>query len=304
MQLKIIFLGTSSAMPSSKRSLSSLAVVRGSEVLIFDAGEGMQRNFLQSGIGTNRKTKIFITHMHSDHVLGLLGLLQTMALQNREMPVQIYGPDVLRDFIETNMKLLSFGLTFPVTFSAVNEGVVVEENEYVVKAKLAEHSIKTFAYCLAEHERPGIFYPEKAEKLGIPKGGLWHKLQYGEQIEFNGKIIKPEDVTGPKRKGRKIGISGDTRINDGLADFFRDCDLLIFDSTYGEDHKDKAAENMHSTAKEAASVAAKAGVKKLVLTHFSARYEDVSILVKEASEIHPDVVAAEDLVVIEIPYEQ
>ncbi len=304
MQLKIIFLGTSSAMPSSKRNLSSVAIVRGNEVLIFDTGEGMQRNFLASGIGTNRKTKIFITHMHSDHVLGLLGLLQTMALQNREMPVQIYGPDVLRDFIESNMKLLSFGLTFPVTFTAVNEGIVVEESEYVVKAKVAEHSIKTYSYCLAEHERPGIFYPEKAEKLGIPKGGLWHKLQYGEQVDFNGKVIKPEDVTGPKRKGRRIGISGDTRINDGLADFFRDCDLLIFDSTYGEDHKDKAAENMHSTAKEAAGLAAKAGVKKLVLTHFSARYEDVSVLVKEASEIHSDVVAAEDLMVIEIPYEE
>ncbi|MGH9934054.1 MAG: ribonuclease Z [Nitrososphaerales archaeon] len=303
MQLKIIFLGTSSAMPSSKRNLSSVAIVRGNEVLIFDTGEGMQRNFLASGIGTNRKTKIFITHMHSDHVLGLLGLLQTMALQNREMPVQIYGPDVLRDFIESNMKLLSFGLTFPVTFMPVNEGVVVEESDYVVKAKLAEHSIKSYSYCLAEHERPGIFYPEKAEKLGIPKGGLWHKLQYGEEIDFNGKVIKPEDVTGSKRKGRKIGISGDTRINDGLVDFFNDCDLLIFDSTYGEDHKDKAAENMHSTAKEAAALAAKAGVKKLVLTHFSARYEDVSVLAKEASEVHTNVVAAEDLMAIEIPYE-
>ena len=304
MQLKVVFLGTSSAMPSSKRSLSSVAVVRGSEVLVFDTGEGMQRNFLESGIGTNRKMKILITHMHSDHVIGLLGLLQTMALQNRDIPVQLYGPDLLRDFMESNMKLLNFGLTFPVTFSAVDEGVVVEENDYVVKAKLAEHSVKSYCYCLEERERPGVFYPEKAQKLGIPKGGLWHKLQHGEQIEFNGRIIKSEEVTGPKRKGRKIGISGDTRINDGLADFFRDCDLLILDSTYGEDHKDKAAENMHSTAKEAAELAAKARVKKLVLTHFSARYDDVNVLVKEASEVHPNVVAAEDLMVIEIPYEQ
>jgi ribonuclease Z len=284
--------------------LSSLAIVRGSEVLLFDAGEGMQRNFLESGIGTNRKTKIFITHMHSDHVIGLLGLLQTMALQNRDMPVQLYGPDVLRDFMESNMKLLNFGLTFPVTFSAVGEGVVVEESDYVVKAKLAEHSVKSYCYCLEERERPGVFYPEKAQKLGIPKGGLWHKLQHGEQIEFNGRIVKSEEVTGPKRKGRKIGISGDTRINDELADFFRDCDLLIFDSTYGEDHKDKASENMHSTAKEAAELAAKAKVKKLVLTHFSARYDDTSVLVKEASEAHQNVVAAEDLMAIEVPYEQ
>jgi len=304
MQLKVVFLGTSSAMPSSKRSLSSVAVVRGSEVLVFDTGEGMQRNFLESGIGTNRKMKILITHMHSDHVIGLLGLLQTMALQNRDIPVQLYGPDLLRDFMESNMKLLNFGLTFPLTFSTVNEGIVVEEKDYVVKAKLAEHSVKSYCYCLEERERPGMFYPEKAQKLGIPKGGLWHKLQHGEQIEYNGRIIKSEEVTGPKRRGRKIGISGDTRVNDGLADFFRDCDLLIFDSTYGEDHKDKAAENMHSTAKEAAELAAKAGVKKLVLTHFSTRYDDAAVLVKEASEVHPNVVAAEDLMVIEIPYEQ
>ncbi len=304
MQLKAVFLGTSSAMPSFTRSLSSVAIVRGSEVLLFDTGEGMQRNFLKAGIGTNRKTKIFITHMHSDHVMGLLGLLQTMALQNRDEPVQLYGPDGLKEFVESNMKLLNFGLTFPVTFNIVNEGIVVEEKDYVVKAKLAEHSIKSYCYCIEERERPGVFYPEKAQKLGIPKGGLWHKLQHGEQIEFDGRIIRSEEVTGPKRKGRKIGISGDTRASDGLADFFRNCDLLIFDSTYGEDHKDKAAENMHSTAKEAAGLAAKAGVKKLVLTHFSTRYEDVNVLVKEASEAHPNVVAAEDLMVIEIPYEQ
>jgi len=303
LQLKVVFLGTSAAIPNSKRNLSSLAIVRGSEVLVFDAGEGMQRNFLEAGIGTNRKTKIFITHMHSDHVIGLIGLLQTMALQNRDMPVQLYGPDVLKDFLESNMKLLNFGLTFPLTFSTVNEGIVVEESDYVVKAKPAEHMVKSYCYCLEERERPGVFYPEKAQKLGIPKGGLWHKLQHGEQIEFNGRIIKSEEVTGPKRRGRKIGVSGDTRINDGLSDFFKDCDLLIFESTYGEDHKDKAAENLHSTAKEAAELAAKANVKKLVLTHFSARYDDVSVLVKEASEVHPNVVAAEDLMVIEIPYE-
>ena len=304
MQLKTVFLGTSAAVPSSTRGLSSVAIVRGNEVLIFDAGEGMQRNFLASGIGTNRKTKIFITHMHSDHVVGLLGLLQTMALSNRDMPMQLFGPEVLRDFLETNMKLLNFDFTFPVSFSPVSEGIVLEEPDYVVKAKSSEHLVKSYCYCIEERERPGVFYPDKAKKLGVPEGGLWHKLQHGEQVEFNGRIIKSEEVTGPKRKGRKIGISGDTRPNDGLADFFRDCDLLIFESTYGEDHRDKAAEHLHSTAKEAAELAVKARVKKLVLTHFSARYDDVSVLVKEASEVHPNVTAAEDLMDVEIPYEE
>ena len=290
-------------MPTYERGLSSTAVVRGGEVMIFDAGEGMQRNFLKSGIGINRKTKVFITHMHSDHCVGLLGLLQTMSLQNRDMPVQLFGPEQINDFIQGNMKLLNFGLTFPLTISAVSEGMVVEEKDYVVKAKLAKHSVNSYSYCVEERARPGIFYPEKAKALGIPEGSLWHKLQHGQDIELKGKIVKSEEVTGPMRRGRKIGISGDTRPDDNLIEFFRDCDVLIFDSTYGDDHSEKAAENMHSTAREAAAIAAKANVKKLVLTHFSARYEDASVLVREAMEIHPNVIAAEDLLTIEVPYE-
>jgi ribonuclease Z len=291
-------------MPTYERGLSSTAVVRGGEVMIFDAGEGMQRNFLKSGIGINRKTKVFITHMHSDHCVGLLGLLQTMSLQNRDMPVQLFGPEQINDFIQGNMKLLNFGLTFPLTISAVSEGIVVEEKDYVVKAKLAKHSVNSYSYCVEERARPGIFYPEKAKALGIPEGSLWHRLQHGQDIELKGKIVKSEEVTGPMRRGRKIGISGDTRPDDTLIEFFRDCDVLIFDSTYGDDHSEKAAENMHSTAREAAAIAAKANVKKLVLSHFSARYEDASVLVREAMEVHPNVIAAEDLLTIEVPYEQ
>lgn len=291
-------------MPTYERGLSSIAVVRGGELVLFDAGEGMQRNFLKSGIGINRRTKIFITHMHSDHCVGLLGLLQTMSLQNRDMPLQLFGPEQISDFIQGNMKLLNFGLTFPLTISSVSEGTVVEEKDYVVRAKLAKHSVKSYSYCVEERARPGVFYPEKAKELGIPEGSLWHKLQHGQDIEFKGKIVKSGEVTGPMRRGRKIGISGDTRPDDDLIEFFRDCDILIFDSTYGDDHSEKAAENWHSTAREAATIAAKANVKKLVLTHFSARYEDANVLVKEAMEIHPNVIAAEDLLTIEVPYDQ
>ncbi len=303
MQLRVVFLGTSAAMPAAKRGLSSVAVMRGAEVFLFDAGEGMQRNFLQAGIGINRKMRVFITHMHSDHVTGLLGLFQTMNLQSRELPVELYGPEPLGEFLESNSRHLNFRLSFQFTFTPVRESVLVEDKEYVVRAAPAEHSIRAYSYCIEEHERPGVFYPEKAEKLGIPKGRLWHKLQHGEQVELGGRVIKPEEVTGPKRKGRKIGISGDTRANDLLVEFFRNCDLLVFDSTYGEDHREEAYENTHSTARQAAELAVKAGVKKLVLTHFSARYDDASVLVREAAEVHPNVVAAEDLMVVEVPYE-
>ncbi|MEM2759579.1 MAG: MBL fold metallo-hydrolase, partial [Nitrososphaerales archaeon] len=137
MQLKVFLLGTASAMPTYERGLSSVALVRGNEVLLFDAGEGMQRNFIKAGIGTNRKMKVFITHMHSDHCVGLLGLLQTMTLQNRDMPIQLYGPEQIGDFINSNMKLLNFGLTFPLTVRAVSEGIISQEKDYVVRAKLA-----------------------------------------------------------------------------------------------------------------------------------------------------------------------
>ena len=304
MQLKVILLGTASAMPTYERGLSSTAIVRGGEVMLFDVGEGAQRNFLKSGIGTNRRMKVFITHMHSDHCVGLLGLLQTMSLQNRNMPMQLYGPEQINDFIHNNMKLLNFGFTFPITINTVSEGIVVEESDYVIKAKLANHSIKSYSYCMEERERPGIFYPEKAKTLGIPEGNLWHKLQQGEDIEFNDKIIKSEEVTGPKRNGRKIGISGDTRPEDNLIEFFHDCDLLIFDSTYTDEHKEKAKDNMHSTAREAATLAVKSNVRKIILSHFSARYEDINLLAKEAMEIHSNVVAAEDLLTIEVPYDQ
>ncbi|MBE44683.1 MAG: ribonuclease Z [Thaumarchaeota archaeon] len=304
MQLKVILLGTASAMPTYERGLSSTAIVRGGEVMLFDVGEGAQRNFLKSGIGTNRRMKVFITHMHSDHCVGLLGLLQTMSLQNRNMPMQLYGPEQINDFIHNNMKLLNFGFTFPITINTVSEGIVVEESDYVIKAKLANHSIKSYSYCMEERERPGIFYPEKAKTLGIPEGNLWHKLQQGEDIEFNDKIIKSEEVTGPKRNGRKIGISGDTRPDDNLIEFFHDCDLLIFDSTYTDEHKEKAKDNMHSTAREAATLAVKSNVRKIILSHFSARYEDINLLAKEAMEIHSNVVAAEDLLTIEVPYDQ
>ena len=302
MQMRIFFLGTSSAVPTAKRGLSSIAITRGDEVLIFDIGEGMQRNFLQSGIGTNKKMSIFVTHMHSDHVIGLLGLLQTLSLFRRSREVRVYGPKELLEFIAVNQRLLNFNITYPLRFREVEEGIVYRGKEYSIKAALAEHNIRAYAYCLEEHLRPGIFYPEKALALGVPKGTLWHKLQHGEAVEVDGRIVKPEEVTGEKRKGRKIGISGDTRPNEHLIKFFKDANVLIFDSTYGDDHAKNALENMHSTAREAASIAKAANVKLLILTHFSARYDDTSILVGEAKKVHDNVIAAEDLMVVDVPY--
>jgi ribonuclease Z len=303
--MRLVFLGTSSAVPTANRGLSSIALVRGAELLLFDAGEGMQRNFIKAGLGTNRKMKIFITHMHADHCIGILGLLQTMGLQGREKSVDIYGEPRLEEFLRENMRIINFRLTFDIIVRKIEKGgVVVREKDYQVSCCETLHSVPSFAYCLEEFDRPGTFDISEAKRLGIPEGELYGKLQHGQNIIYEGKTIRPAQVVGPPRKGRKIGISGDTRPTEELVKFFKGCDLLVFESTYGRDKQEKAIENGHSTAWEAASIAKTAKVDKLFLTHFSARYDETSVLVKEATTIHKNVEAAEDLKVIRISYKQ
>jgi ribonuclease Z len=301
--MQLVFLGTSSATPTVERGLSSIALLRGGELLLFDAGEGMQRNFVKAGLGMNRKMKIFITHMHADHCVGLLGLLQTMGLQGREKSVDIYGEPRLEEFLRENMRIINFRLTFDVVVRKIEkDGVVVREKDYQVACCQALHSVPSFAYCLEEFDRPGTFNILEAKRLGIPEGNLYHKLQHGQDIVYEGETIKASHIVGPPRKGRKIGISGDTRPTYKLASFFRKCDVLVFESTYSREMQEKAIENWHSTAAEAATIAKKAEVDKLLLTHFSARYDETSLLVKEASAIHYNVEAAEDLKVVKISY--
>lgn len=302
--MRLVFLGTSSAAPTVERGLSSVAIMRDGELLLFDAGEGMQRNFIKAGLGMNRKMKVFITHMHADHCVGLLGLLQTMALQGRERPLDIYGQPRLKEFLEENMRIINFGLTFQVNMHTIEgEGLVVREgNSYQVTCCEALHSVPALSYRLDELDRPGTFNVELVKKMGIPEGELYGRLQRGHDVERGGKIVRSSEVMGPARPGRKIGISGDTRPTDKLARFFAGCDVLVFESTYAHDKLAKALETSHSTAAEAATLARQAGVKKLFLTHFSARYDETSALVKEAAAIHGNVEAAEDLKEVDVPY--
>lgn len=301
--MQLVFLGTSSGAPTVRRGLSSVVLVRGGELLLFDTGEGMQRNFIRAGLGMNRKMKIFITHMHADHCLGLLGLLQTMDLQGREKCVDIYGEPRVEEFLRENMRIINFRLTFDFTVRKIEkDGVIVRERDYQVSCCEALHSIPSLAYCVEEFDRPGIFNVMEAKRLGIPEGNLYNKLQHGEDITYQGKLIRASHIVGPARRGRKIGISGDTRPTDKLARFFRECDVLVFESTYSHDKLEKAVENGHSTAAEAAMIAKESKVNKLILTHFSARYDDTSQLVNEAQLIHDNVEAAEDLKVFKISY--
>ncbi len=298
--MKLVFLGTSAAQPTEDRGLSCICLEREGEILMFDAGEGAQVSYLKSGLGWNKKMKIFVTHMHGDHCIGVLGLLQTMTLQHRTEPIEIYGPDGIEQFIGENIRILQFGLSFPVMITAVRPGLVCEEKAYAVYAEQAEHSVLAFSYLFSEKDKPGKFDREQAVKLGIPEGPLWHELQLGQEVKVGTTMFKPSQVVGEKRSGKKIGISGDTRPTKLLEEFFKNCDYLSFDCTFSDVLKDRAAETHHTTAKEAAILAKNANVSNLILTHFSARYKDEAELLQEAKQIHNSVIAAKDLLEIEI----
>lgn len=275
-------------------------------MLFFDAGEGAQRQAMDSSLGFNKQTSIFVSHMHGDHVVGLLGLMQTMAMQRRDKPLYVFGPKGIVEFVQFNQKILKFGVTYPVFGKeVVRKGVVFDNDKpprYRVLAERSAHSTLSFAYLFEEKDKPGRFNTRAALKLGVPEGPLWSKLQSGRKVisPKTGKAVQPSAVLGPPRPGLKIGISGDTRPSEKLAAFFRGCDVLIFDSTYGDQHAQNAVENMHSTSREAAKLARKAKVKQLILTHFSARYTDVSEVVKQAREEFRNTIAASDKMVYDV----
>jgi ribonuclease Z len=306
-EFKIHFLGTASAVPTKDRALSCIAVTYENSLIFFDCGEGSQRRAVASGLGFNRDCQIFISHMHGDHVVGLLGILQTMSMYRRERQLSVFGPKGIIDFIVENQRILNFGLTYEVMAKVVRAGVVFNQrrSKYRVLAERSEHSTVSYAYVFEEKEKPGKFFPRNALRLGIPEGPLWSALQHGKSVKSpkNGKTVRPEQVLGAPRKGKRIGISGDTRPSKKLENFFRGCDVLIFDSTYGDDNAESAVRNMHSTAREAAALAKKARVKQLILTHFSARYTEVSQLVKQARQEFPNTIAAEDGLVYDLSAE-
>ena len=298
--MKLVFLGTSAAQPTERRGLSCICLERDGEILMFDAGESAQISYMKSGLGWNKKMKIFVTHLHGDHCVGILGLLQTMSMQNRTETLEIFGPSGIDEFISANIKVLNFGLSFPVLINIIKDEKIIDNEKFSIYTCKANHSVTAYSYLFEEKDKPGRFNVGKAKELGIPEGVLWNNLQNGTEINNNGKVIKPEQVLGEKRPGMKIGISGDTMPTKELEVFFKDCDYLVFDSTFLDEQKQRAQDTCHSTAKQAAMLGKNANVKNLILTHFSARYKDESGHLNEAKEIHNSVITAKDLLEIEI----
>ena len=272
---------------------------------MFDCGENTQRQMMQGKVSFHKKLKVFLTHLHGDHVLGLPGVLQTMALMDRKEPVTIYGPKGIKDFLVCTKETLNFGLTFPVEINEIlSEGTLLNEDEYNVVTIKSNHAIESYSYAFVEKPRPGKFYPKKALSLGVPQGELWSKLQAGQEIKIGDKIVKPNDVMGPQRAGRKIVYTGDTRPFEAFAKFAADADLVIHESTFDDSLVEKAEHDGHSTPSQAAEEAKAAGAKQLVLTHISARYSDATLLLEQAKKVFDNTVVAEDFLELELPLKE
>jgi len=272
--LKITFLGTGGSTPTPNRNPSAIAVNREGELMLFDCGEGTQRQMMRAKTGM-AVSSIFITHFHADHVLGIPGLLQTMALQGRKEPLEIFGPRYIDKFLYHLLSLGYVGKGFEVKAIELKPGDEVRRQKYRIKAIKTVHNVESIGYVLEEDMRPGRFNRERAIELGIKPGPLFSRLQSGHTVTVDGREIRPEQVLGPPRPGRKIVYTGDTRPCESVVEASRGADLLIHDSSMSEEVKQYAIEYMHSTALEAAEVAKEAGVRRLILTHISARYSDL-----------------------------
>jgi ribonuclease Z len=299
MDLSVVFLGTGGSVPTARRATACVLVRRGGDRLLFDCGEGAQRQMHRS-TGLVQLDEIYLTHFHADHYLGIPGLLKTYDLQDRERQLNVYGPPGLVDLFRTIQRIV--GRTrYPVELIELAEGEAVEHDGYVVRAYPVEHRIRAFGYAVVEDDRPGRFDPEAAERLGVESGPAFGALQRGEEVNGSNGTVSPSDVMSEGRRGRRIVLTGDSRPCEETAEQARDAEVLIHDGSFRDEEAKRAVETGHSTAREAATLARDAGVKLLALVHASSRY-NVSDLVREAREVFPEAVAPRDFDLIEVPF--
>ncbi len=304
--MKLIFLGTSGSIPTVKRGLPAIALKRDRELLLFDCAEGTQRMMAQAHLSPMKLDAVFITHLHGDHFLGLAGLVQTLSLMDRTRPLEVYCPAGERERLETYLQIPHYTLTFDVEIRELNPGAELRRKGYRVLTSDVDHPVPSLAYALAEDERPGRFNPEKADALGVKPGPDFSRLKAGEPVKLrDGRTVKPEEVIGPARPGRKVVYVGDTRPSERIIELSRGADVLIHDCTLADELAEKAAGSAHSTPSEAAKVAKLANVRQLVLIHISPRYEeDDSPLLEQAKRIFPNTVVARDLMELEVPFQE
>jgi ribonuclease Z len=311
--LSVTFLGTSAARPTVERGVSSLAIAREGETLLFDCGEGTQRQLMRFGVGFTF-SEILFTHFHADHFLGLTGLVRTLGLQGREEPLTLYGPAGASRYLGAAAQLGVERSPFEIVIREVQAGERLNRDGYELEVIPVEHGRHAVGYALREHRRLGRFNPERARELGVPEGPLWGRLHRGEAVEFDvttesgvveRRTVGPEDLVGAPRPGRLLVYSGDTRPCEAVVAASEGADLLIHEATFSHEELERARETAHSTAREAAQVALAARVRRLALTHLSARYSAApDVLRDEARQVFRDTTVARDGLVIDLPFQE
>jgi len=304
MSLSLRMLGTSASRPTIERNVPAVALVREGETLLFDCGEGTQRQMMRYGVSFALED-IYFTHFHADHVIGVIGLMRTMALQGRTARLRLLGPRGGAKYLRRAAEFGMDRLCFPVEIVELDAGERLDRNGYSITPFAVDHGPSlSLGYALVEPPRKGRFDPDIARSLGVPEGPLWGKIHRGESVTLeNGRTVEPAMLVGPARSGRTVVITGDTRPCEATVTAARDADLLLHEATFGDEEAERAVETGHSTAREAAVIAARAGVRSLALTHFSARYSrDAAELEREAKEEFGAVVVCRDGMEIVVPY--
>jgi ribonuclease Z len=299
MDLEVAFLGTGGSVPTARRATACLLVMRGGERLMFDCGEGSQRQ-LQLSLGLVQVDEVFITHYHADHYLGLPGLLKTYDLQDRQRPLRVIGPPGLEELFVALRRI--FGRTrYPIELVEIEPGGTVPHEGYQVRSFPVEHEVSSLGYALVEGERPGRFDPDEAGRLGVSDVRDFGRLQRGEAVEVGGRPVEPSQVMGAARPGRKVVITGDTAPCEMTRIAAHQAELLVHDSSFADEEAGRAGETGHSTARQAARLAREAEVKMLALVHVSSRY-NVGAVLEEAREELPAAIAPRDFDIVEIPF--
>lgn len=298
MDLEVTFLGTGASAPSARRSTAAVLIARGGDRLLFDCGEGTQRQ-MQKSLGLTQVDEIYLTHYHADHMLGLPGLLKTYDLTDREASLRVFGPPGLKELF-TILRPLIGRLRYPLELEELRPGERVDHDDFAVESYEAAHNVRASGWALVEDNRPGRFDPAAAKALGVREGPDFARLQRGEEVEGSKGTVRPDQVMGDARDGRIVVVTGDTAPSPQTVAAAADAELLIHDASFAEEDAQRAAETGHSTVGQAAAVAAEAHVTMLALVHISARYH-VGKVLDEAREVFPDCVAPRDFDQIVVP---
>lgn len=299
--MELIFLGTGAGVPSKERNVTSIALSllqENNSVWLFDCGEATQHQILHTSIKPRKINKIFITHLHGDHIFGLPGLLSSRSFQGGESELTIYGPAGIKQYVETSLKVSSSHLNYPLSIVEITEGEIMKTDDFIITSIKLEHGIESYGFRIKEKNKPGELLVNKLKDIGISPGPIYKEIKENEEVTLqDGTRIKRSDFIGPEKSGKVISIFGDTRYKKEHIEFIRNSDVFVHEATFDHGKSNLAHEYFHSTTTQAANLAKEAGVHQLILTHISSRYqkEDMKSLLNEAQEIFPNTRIAKDL---------